>query len=519
MAGRSISDEEISLIKAMLDRGYKNKEIQFYFNRPGRPVNSGRISGILSGDYSNSIEIAAASQGELDRFLEKLGHLAHGATLEVEISGPGEILGPLHTKTLATLFSKDVDGYWKLSVEESDRHECKENFGFKHADKWLKAIAAMANNSGGYIFFGVRDKIVDQGIISKDSYRVVGLSNNDFTNADPSAFTKRMKSIFDPTPKIEIGSYYVGEKNVGVIYIYQHPSRPVIATKQEASIGEGDIFYRYPGQSSRIKYSDLRSVLDERDRNSRDQLIPLVAKLFAIGPQNAMVADLNVGQLSDSDRTIVIGEHLLEQIKFIREGEFNQKQGAATLRLVGDVVALSGTSSVARRAFVTPANLMEDFLNQSTVYDPQEYIRCAVEGANGAWVPMHYYAKEAGLSKSELAKFIMGTKGSLKRRKDYAARATGKTSAYNSVGSKGLPGVMLEKIKAGEMPEINDLVSAANFGRALAALELKPLMKLEEMLDAAKISSAVISDSSKPHWMTSIRRGVARLDELYFSGK
>ena len=44
MPKRSITDEEIGLIKAMLARGMKNKEIQFYFNRQDRAVNSGRIT-------------------------------------------------------------------------------------------------------------------------------------------------------------------------------------------------------------------------------------------------------------------------------------------------------------------------------------------------------------------------------------------------------------------------------------------------------------------------------------------
>ena len=38
MPKRSITDEEIGLIKAMLARGMKNRDIQFYFNRQDRPV-------------------------------------------------------------------------------------------------------------------------------------------------------------------------------------------------------------------------------------------------------------------------------------------------------------------------------------------------------------------------------------------------------------------------------------------------------------------------------------------------
>jgi len=61
MAKRSITDQEISLIKAMLTRGMKNKDIQFFFNRPERPVNSGRISTIGSGSYSNAAKVPLAT--------------------------------------------------------------------------------------------------------------------------------------------------------------------------------------------------------------------------------------------------------------------------------------------------------------------------------------------------------------------------------------------------------------------------------------------------------------------------
>lgn len=42
MSRRTITEMEIALIKAMISRGMKNKDIQFFFNRPERPVNTGR---------------------------------------------------------------------------------------------------------------------------------------------------------------------------------------------------------------------------------------------------------------------------------------------------------------------------------------------------------------------------------------------------------------------------------------------------------------------------------------------
>ncbi len=66
---RTITDQEIALIKAMIARGIKNTDIQFFFNRPGRPVNSGRISNIADGSYSDSALIPAATDDELNTFL------------------------------------------------------------------------------------------------------------------------------------------------------------------------------------------------------------------------------------------------------------------------------------------------------------------------------------------------------------------------------------------------------------------------------------------------------------------
>lgn len=81
------------------------------------------------------------------------------------------------------------------------------------------------------------------------------------------------------------------------MHVYPHPGRPMIATKGEGSIREGDIFFRYPGQSVRIKYSDLRSLIDDRNRQVREQMLPLVEQLLRLGPHKAMIADLDAGEL------------------------------------------------------------------------------------------------------------------------------------------------------------------------------------------------------------------------------
>ncbi len=493
----------------------KNKDIQFFFNRPDRSVNSGRITDISNGKYSDSSSIEAASEQDLDAFLREFEATEVSASVVVPASGRQvQKLGPIDRVLLEAMFIEESAGIWKFRHGETDRHECKENFGFRHADKWLRAVAALANNDGGYILFGVKDKHIEGGSVAGDSYQVYGLDREDFFNADPADFSNKLKSVFDPTPRIETGSVALGGKKVGVIYVHRHPGRPVIATKNEGAVKEGDIFYRYPGQSNRIKYSDLRSMLDERDRQAREKMLPMLSELLKLGPQNAMIADLNQGKLSDEKRSILIGEELLDRINFIREGEFREEEGAPTLRLVGDVQAVDGAGAEVRKAFVTPNDLIDEFLELSSPFDPKDYIRCAVEGGNGAWLPMHYYAGKAGMSQPELSEFIMETAAPIKRREMYRDRAVGITSAFKTTGGKSSD--FLDELNDGNLPSVSDVTDAANVGRAMAALEGKPTIELSELLKLMKECKSIIQQSEKASWLSALRRGLARLDELYF---
>ncbi len=494
----------------------KNKDIQFFFNRPDRSVNSGRITDISNGKYSDSSAIEAATEQDLDTFLREFEATEVSASVAVPAGSlPLPEVSPIDRNSLEAMFIEDNTGIWKFRHGETDRHECKENFGFRHADKWLRAVAALANNEGGYILFGVKDKHIEGGSVAEDSYQVFGLDREEFFNADPADFSNKLKSIFDPTPRIETGTVVLGEMRVGVIFVHRHPGRPVIATKNEGAVKEGDIFYRYPGQSNRIKYSDLRSMLDERDRQARERMLPMLSELLKLGPQNAMIADLNQGKLSDEKRSILIGEELLDRINFIREGEFREEEGAPTLRLVGDVQTVDGTGAEVRKAFVTPNDLIDEFLALNSPFDPKDYIRCAVEGGNGAWLPMHYYAGKAAMSQADLSEFIMRTAAPIKRREMYRDRAVGVVSAFKTTGGKSSE--FLDDLNDGKLPVVTDVSDAANVGRAMAALEGKPTIELSKLLGLMKECKAIIQNSEKASWMSTLRRGLARLDELYFS--
>lgn len=512
MTKRTITDEEIALIKAMLGRGMKNKDIQFFFNRQDRAVNSGRITDIGNGKYSNSSLIAAATDAELKRFMDSFG----AADITAPESQAGSSLPHSSTspEVVTSLFHKGADGVWRLTEGESDTTECKAGFGLKHSHQWVKAIAALANNRGGYVLLGVADG-GHKGAAGQDlSYAVVGIDSGEFAKIDPADITNKLRSVLDPTPRIEIAARDIGGTSIGVIHVEQHPSRPIIAQKADGDkIREGDIFYRYPGQSIRIKYSDLRAMLDERDRQARMDVMPMVERLLALGPQRAMVADLAEGVLGDGRQKIVIDPELINRINFIREGAFDEVGGAPTLKLVGEVVTFD-QESIQSRGVITDDIVLRNFLSGQTVSQPKEYIRYAAVGGHAAWLPVGYFAGKAGLSREGVRKLITALPGMSARKRSLLTRI-GKTDAARTE-ILGAPKAILQQLKNGTLTEPTDVKSAENIAQAICGLKSAGPFTADDLLTLLQRCLAVIDVSGKTNALSYVRRAACRIDELFF---
>lgn len=281
MPKRSITDDEIGLIKAMLSRGMANKAIQFYFNRQDRAVNSGRISGIKQRAYGP--EVPKASDEALSAFIANFASPDLAALGFIVETTPAAPLGATDEKMLRSFFAKDAKGAWNCTVGETDEFECKEGFSLRNFGKPLRTIAGFANNRGGYLFFGVKDK--------PDNFAVCGLADDRFTGTDQNKFSQTIRSVLEPTPRFRVASLKLETLTVGVIHVEPHSAKPVIASKTEGEVAEGAIYYRYPGETRAICYADLRAILDERDQRSREAIMPMVQRLLELGPRDAMVTE------------------------------------------------------------------------------------------------------------------------------------------------------------------------------------------------------------------------------------
>jgi hypothetical protein len=491
-----ITDNEIALIKAMMRRGMKIADMQFYFNRQDRPVNTGRFADIRAGRYGRSADIVAATEEQLQMFLDD--HAA--GRIQVETAR----LDPLAPATLKALFEKIGKGMWRLLGNETDRVECKETFHLR--GNWLRAMAALANNQGGYILFGVRDNDVEAGQLV-----VVGMRDELLFTTDPLVLTRRIRSTFDPTPAFQIGKVKFGNKIVGVIHVDQHPARPVLATKQDGDVAEGDIYYRYPGQSLKIKYSDLRTLLDERDARVRSELQPMLNRLVQLGPGRAMVADLAANELTDGRRTIRIDKELADKLTFIKEGHFVEKAGTPALRLVGDVRVGAG-EPVIKKGIVNRGEMLSDFLDDTSRADPVDYLRFAFEMSNGEWLPIRHFARLAGMDDVQLIALIDESDGHLANKRTFKDRVADADGAFQQ--ATGSAAAWLAKITAGDEVHPTNAKNAGEIGRALQGIGEDLPAPIEELRAIAGDCLDTIAGAAAAAPASYIRRGIARLDEL-----
>ena len=232
-----------------------------------------------------------------------------------------------------------------LYHREGQELEFKEQFNFAGLADYFRDFAAFSNNRGGYLIFGV-----------KDSPRVlIGLSEKakeQFDKIDPEKITGYLLDIFTSDIHWEQAQIEIGGMTFGVFRVYEAATKPVIARKDEGKdqvIKNGDIYYRYGGRTQKIQHAELEIIINKRIERNNQQWLNLMSKIGRAGPQNAAILDTEKALIEkDDSRVLVLDENLAKKLKFIKEGEFVERRGAATLKLVGDVVPVDKVEVIKR---------------------------------------------------------------------------------------------------------------------------------------------------------------------------
>ena len=248
----------------------------------------------------------------------------------------------VHKQNIEDILKTRDDG--TLIHRESQTLEFKESFNFSAVAEYYRDFAAFANNKGGYLVFGVKDK---------PRREKVGLSvkgKDHFDRLDPEKVTGHLLEDFSAHINWEHDIIEVDGKTFGFFYVAEASVKPIICKKDEGqNLRDGDIYFRYGGRTQRIRYSELEAIINHRIEKQNNQWVDLVNKIGKSGPANAAILDMEKGMIEKNDAQIlVVGDDLVKSVKWIKEGEFDEKMGAPTLKLVGEVTTVDKLEVIKR---------------------------------------------------------------------------------------------------------------------------------------------------------------------------
>lgn len=310
-------------------------------------------------------------------------------------------------------FSQDaINEIFKVSIKDPDRIksresttlEFKQTFGWNSLWKYLKTAAAFANTKGGYILFGIKDS----------PHILKGLRGNslkNFDNFDPEKLSNHFNDYFSPEIKWNMCMYDFHGKNYGLLYIYESENKPVICLKNyQENLKESDIYYRYRGRSERIKYPELRGILD--DNRIKEQLLWMrhLEKISKIGVRDVGLFDLNTGVVSGTSGSFLIDESLVSQLAFIKEGEFDEVKGKPALKVIGEIEQITSplintSKKIIKTKGIRFSDIILAFLSKEFVEKPIDYITQILHESS-AFLPIYYYIRRSKLTANEVVKVL-----------------------------------------------------------------------------------------------------------------
>jgi len=496
--GQQLEPWEVALIKRMLvTGGFTKQQIVAYFTRPDRSINQARISEIEAG-HPRYKDIELASPEELESFLRDWNMARNSEPSET-------VRGPTHPTILKELFPLRYEEPPRLNVSETSTVEGKQSFDWGHREKYCRTLAGMANNSGGYLLFGVKD----------GSFEVVGIAPDRMEKFDLRRANEYITRTFNQALELEKSQFTVAGRTIGVIYVYPSKNKPVICEVDSGQLCSGAIYYRYPGETRQIQAPELSRLLRERDNNAELRALELMKKVIEAGSGNVAVMNLATGEVHGERGSFVVDESLLDKIKFITQGNFEEIEGEPTLRVIGDVVPIArgGTTihpTVARS--ISERDIRKAFLDQRCEYDPKVYIEAQAH-MQPLWLPIYFFAKEAHLSLEQVIDVIRNS-GS-----PYETRVRKQIERVRS--GRAPPGVPapitvkseVDALLGDDVIEIDDLGAARRYLQAIRLLKPEQI-DLEEVLKF--LSDLFARFGNKKELQSEFRYAIATMDLKWF---
>ena len=301
-----------------------------------------------------------------------------------------------------------------LAQPESEHLEFKASFNKGSLDEYARTVAGFANNSGGYILFGVNN-----------AGKIVGLQGSRFDELDTADVTNYLNHVFQPHVRWDKRVVAVNSMKVGLLYAFKCDRKPVICCTHKGCLKEGSIYFRYMGTTALIRFAELNALLDERDRVVAKIIAGRVEQIARYGPSNIALLELENGQITGAGGNLVLDPELLERVKFIREGQFDDTIGDPTLKVIGNVAPLDSQPLIQHgvATSLSQADMIGAYLRGDTGVEPEHCLRQMCHFW-GKWFPLYYFTQE--LSKEAVLRIWNSEQGA------YAKTVKGLTARFEA---------------------------------------------------------------------------------------
>jgi hypothetical protein len=243
-------------------------------------------------------------------------------------------------------FTFDINNKGHLKRRESFDLEFKANFHLgNQLLEYCRSLVGMANNKGGQIIFGIQDK----------PRLPVGMTNDKFTTCDPNKINQTLMEYFSHEVEWEMDTLEFNSKIFGRLRVKESNRKPIICKKNgDKILKEAAIYYRYRGETKEINFAELSDILQNEKDKEKLLWMKHIEKIGIVGPQNIHIVDTFKGELHTDKGKILLDKDLLDKIKFIKEGQFVEKGGSPTLRIIGEISGVVDTEAFPQTDKVYP---------------------------------------------------------------------------------------------------------------------------------------------------------------------
>lgn len=350
--------------------------------------------------------------------------------------------------SLKVIFQVDPKRPDRIKKRESKWLEFKKSFNWGSKAQYARTLAAFANTKGGYIVFGVGDK----------PRILIGLMNDRFDSMDTAVISSFLNDTFSAEIQWDTHLHTFRRNIFGLIFVNEALDKPIISTRSVGNeIKDGEIYYRYHGRTQKIKYPELKLILEKQRERELEFLLKHMKRIGSVGVQNAAVLDSTKGSIVGPGGSVFIDESLLPHMNFLRDGRFNEKEGSPAIKITGEAQILDSENIQAIKKVYIPTiirttEIVHAFLKMSQVQNPIEYIKQLCFETSG-YLPIYYFIKQAKINISKAKKIISSTNSRFTSKRTLTKRLTSErdlslrldTSSRSAIKRKEFRKIVLEK--------------------------------------------------------------------------